>query len=99
MWPRSSPRPRALLTCLLAAAAVLRASATPSVTISPSTLTQNGENITVTWSGITGVQESDVVALIHNDPDVNYGLKYPIKFIWLYQSANDTFRTGAGTAT
>lgn len=95
--PAAAAPPRRALLGLLLAAAAAAAAADPSITLSPDTLSANGQDITVTWSGVTGVQQSDQIALIHSAPDASYGSKYPIKFVWVFQAARATYLTGAGT--
>jgi hypothetical protein len=78
-------RPDSMLLLLLLAAAAAVAVGDAGMTLSPDTLTANGQNITVTWSGIPVVDPdgpesqmlADTIALIPTDAP--FGEKWPIK--------------------
>lgn len=42
--------------------------ASATLTLSANTYDRNGQFVTVSWAGITGVQESDTIALIQTVP-------------------------------
>lgn len=95
-----------VVLCFLAAAAAAAAAAEATIKVVPPVLTQNGQNITVTWSDIPIVGDpsdpynqmlSDMIVLVQSDAP--FGSRWPLKYIWVSQTARSTYQTGSGSAT
>eukprot|EP00878_Enallax_costatus_P001056 GHUV01001191.1.p1 GENE.GHUV01001191.1~~GHUV01001191.1.p1 ORF type:complete len:955 (+),score=181.63 GHUV01001191.1:310-2865(+) len=75
------------------------------MTLDSPVLTQNGQKITVSWSGIptvaiangTTIMHSDTIALVQSSDA--FGTRYPIKYVWAKQASPDTYLQGLGSAS
>lgn len=99
-------RHHGILVFCLAAAMLHAVTAVGTITLNPPLLERNGQMITVTWSGIPIVGEdsdpnnqmkADTIALVQSDAP--FGARWPLKYIWVSQTAAATYRSGSGTAT
>lgn len=92
------------MICVTAAVCIATAAAAPTLTLDTPVLTENGQLVTVTWSGIPlGDSKdpgnpivADTIALVSAAGP--FGSTYPIKYVWVEQAAPKTYLQGTGSA-
>ncbi|KAF8059445.1 ABCA9 [Scenedesmus sp. PABB004] len=96
-WQHRHVQPAALALVVAAGASLsLGAAAGPVLTVSPSVYEVNGQNVTVSWSGIAQARATDSVALVVTSA-AEFGSRYPLNYVWIGESSPGTIETGAGS--